>query len=270
MPPDVIHGDVPHREILDRHDKVLIVDFGSQVTQLIARRVREAGVYCEIVPFHKAEAAFAAVRPKAVILSGGPASVLDDGSPRAPQAIFEAGIPVLGICYGQQTDVPCMLGGKVEGDRITASSAAPLSTIASESLSAVRPMSGPRAGGSYQVWMSHGDRRHRNCRPGFTVRLASSSGACALVPPSRTRRANIYGDAVPPMEVVHTPAGRGADRATSPTAICGLPPRSWDDGRRSRTEAIEKAIRAQIGKGPRHLRPVGRRRFSAVTAVFIT
>ena len=83
------------------HDKLLIVDFGSQVTQLIARRVREAGVYCEVAPFQSAEAAFDALKPKAVILSGGPASVPDEGSPRAPQAIFEAGVPVLGICYGQ-------------------------------------------------------------------------------------------------------------------------------------------------------------------------
>ena len=94
--------DPLHHEIVTHHDKVLIVDFGSQVTQLIARRVREAGVYCEIAPFQKAEAAFAELKPKAVILSGGPASVLEEGSPRAPQAIFEAGVPILGICYGEQ------------------------------------------------------------------------------------------------------------------------------------------------------------------------
>ena len=103
-----------HREIVERHDKVLIVDFGSQVTQLIARRVREAGVYCEIHPFQSAEKAFAELNPKAVILSGGPASVTDAGSPRAPQAIFDAGIPILSICYGQQTTA-VQLGGAVEG-----------------------------------------------------------------------------------------------------------------------------------------------------------
>ena len=85
------------------HDKVLIVDFGSQVTQLIARRVREEGVYCEIVPFQSAERAFTDMKPKAVVLSGGPASVLDVNAPFAPEAIFQAGIPVLGICYGEQT-----------------------------------------------------------------------------------------------------------------------------------------------------------------------
>ncbi|MGA7485010.1 MAG: GMP synthase (glutamine-hydrolyzing), partial [Bradyrhizobium sp.] len=95
------------------HDKILIVDFGSQVTQLIARRVREAGVYCEIVPYNKADEALAK-RPRAIILSGGPASVTDSDSPRAPQAVFEQGVPVLGICYGEMT-MAAQLGGKVEG-----------------------------------------------------------------------------------------------------------------------------------------------------------
>src|SRR5437764_14801679 len=99
---------------LAMHDKILIVDFGSQVTQLIARRVREDKVYCEIVPFQKAEAAFAQVKPKGVILSGGPASVLDQGAPLAPMAIYDAGVPVLGICYGEQA-MAVQLGGKVEG-----------------------------------------------------------------------------------------------------------------------------------------------------------
>src|SRR2546429_4011905 len=84
------------------HDKILIVDFGSQVTQLIARRVREEKVYCEIVPFQRAEAAFRAIKPKAVILSGGPASVHETGAPLAPMTIFEAGAPVLGLCSGEQ------------------------------------------------------------------------------------------------------------------------------------------------------------------------
>ncbi len=101
-----------HKDIVEHHDKVLIIDFGSQVTQLIARRVREAGVYCEIAPFQKAAEAFAALSPKAVILSGGPASVLEDNSPRAPQAIFDAGVPILGICYGEQVMAE-QLGGKV-------------------------------------------------------------------------------------------------------------------------------------------------------------
>src|SRR5215471_1890180 len=96
------------------HDKILIVDFGSQVTQLIARRVREDKVYCEIVPFQKAEEAFNTMRPKGVILSGGPASVLDQDAPLAPAAIYAAGVPVLGICYGEQA-MAAQLGGTVEG-----------------------------------------------------------------------------------------------------------------------------------------------------------
>src|SRR6201984_3233286 len=95
------------------HEKILIGDFGSQVTQLIARRVREEGVYSEIVPFQKAETAFRDMRPKAVILSGGPASVLDKDAPSAPVSILNAGVPVLGICYGEQT-MAQQLGGTVE------------------------------------------------------------------------------------------------------------------------------------------------------------
>src|ERR1700760_3934823 len=101
-------------DVASAHEKILIVDFGSQVTQLIARRVREQGVYCEIVPFQKAEAAFREMRPKGVILSGGPESVHEAGSPRAPQAIFDSGVPVLGICYGQMT-MAAQLGGGVDG-----------------------------------------------------------------------------------------------------------------------------------------------------------
>ena len=95
------------------HDRILIIDFGSQVTQLIARRVREEKVYCEIVPFQKADEAFRAMRPKGVILSGGPASVLDRDAPLAPPAVYEAGVPILGICYGHQL-LARDLAGRVE------------------------------------------------------------------------------------------------------------------------------------------------------------
>ena len=97
--------------VASAHDKILIVDFGSQVTQLIARRVREAGVYSEIVPFHKAEEAFNEMQPKAVILSGGPASVTRRARRARRRSIFEAGVPVLGICYGQMT-----MGAQLGGD----------------------------------------------------------------------------------------------------------------------------------------------------------
>ncbi|MEL6487757.1 MAG: GMP synthase (glutamine-hydrolyzing), partial [Pseudomonadota bacterium] len=93
-------------------DCILIVDFGSQVTQLIARRVREAGVYSEIAPFSHAQDAFRRLKPKGIILSGSPASVPEDGSPRCPQSFFEAGVPILGICYGQQV-MSHQLGGEV-------------------------------------------------------------------------------------------------------------------------------------------------------------
>src|SRR6056297_946559 len=102
------------------HDRLLIVDFGSQVTQLIARRLRELKVYCEIHPFQNVTDAFLRdFAPKAVILSGGPASVIDAGSPRPPQEVFELGVPVLGICYGQQVMMQ-MLGGQVERGDTTA------------------------------------------------------------------------------------------------------------------------------------------------------
>ena len=108
----LVRGAGPDR--LAGHDKILIVDFGSQVTQLIARRVREEKVYCEIVPFQKADEAFRTLRPKGVILSGGPASVLDQDAPLAPAGIYQAGVPVLGICYGEQA-MAQQLGGTVEG-----------------------------------------------------------------------------------------------------------------------------------------------------------
>ena len=101
-------------DITSHPDNILIIDFGSQVTQLIARRVREAGVYCEIVPFQNAEEGFARLKPKGVILSGSPASVHDENAPLAPQAVFESEVPVFGICYGQQVTAH-QLGGKVEG-----------------------------------------------------------------------------------------------------------------------------------------------------------
>ena len=146
-------AEIFHHDIADRHDKVLIVDFGSQVTQLIARRVREAGVYCEITPFQAAQQAFALIRPKAVILSGGPCSVADLNSPRAPQEIFQAGVPVLGICYGEQT-MASQLGGKVEAGHHREFGRADLKILESSAL-----FEGVwRKGESYPVWMSHGDR----------------------------------------------------------------------------------------------------------------
>jgi len=182
----------------DAHaEPVLIIDFGSQVTQLIARRVREAGVYCEIVPFQNAPAAFERLAPKAVILSGSPHSTMDIGSPRAPEAIFTAGIPVLGICYGEQT-MCAQLGGKVEGGHHREFGRAFLEIEEECAL-----FDGIWAKGTrHQVWMSHGDRVTA-LPPGFKV-VGTSTGAPFAAIADEKRR--FYAVQFHP-EVVHTPDG---------------------------------------------------------------
>ena len=158
------------------HDKILIVDFGSQVTQLIARRVREEGVYSEIVPFQKAESAFQEMKPKAVILSGGPASVLDDNAPSAPMSILTAGIPVLGICYGEQT-MAQQLGGTVEAGHHREFGRATIEVTDDCAL-----FDGVwHKGGQYEVWMSHGDR---------VTKLPEGFRGVAKAAGSRRRRAS--------------------------------------------------------------------------------
>jgi GMP synthase (glutamine-hydrolysing) len=157
------------------HDKILIVDFGSQVTQLIARRVREEGVYSEIVPFQRAGEAFDAMKPKAVILSGGPESVHVEGSPRAPQKIFDSGVPVLGICYGQMT-MAAQLGGKVEGGHHREFGRADLEVKANSNL-----FDGDwNVGERHPVWMSHGDRITQ-MPPGFAVAGISANAPFAII-----------------------------------------------------------------------------------------
>ena len=222
-----------HQEILDHHDKVLIVDFGSQVTQLIARRVREAGVYCEIVPYQKAEAAMAAIQPKAVILSGGPCSVLDADAPRAPQAIFEAGIPVLGICYGQQL-MAVQLGGRVESERHGEFGRASVEIAVDSPLFA--DVWAP--GGAYDVWMSHGDAV--TALPDGFSRLANSPNAPMCIIADEARR--FYGVQFH-LEVVHTPDGaKVLSNFVHNVAGCRS---DWTMGA-FRDEAIA-AIRAQVG-----------------------
>ena len=178
-------------------DRVLIVDFGSQVTQLIARRVREAGVYSEIVPFDKAEEALGPVPPKAIILSGGPASVHETGTPQAAQALFTAGVPVLGICYGEQAMVAA-LGGQVEGGHSREFGRAELQIIDETPLFDGVFQEGERA----PVWMSHGDRVTR-LPPGFrAVGISTGAPFAAIADDSR----RLYGVQFHP-EVVHTPKG---------------------------------------------------------------
>ena len=99
------------------HEKILILDFGAQYSQLIARRVREARVYCELHPFDVTEAFIQQFNPRGIILSGGPASAWEFGTPRAPQVVFDLGVPVLGICYGMQT-MAAQLGGKVQVGKV--------------------------------------------------------------------------------------------------------------------------------------------------------
>jgi GMP synthase (glutamine-hydrolysing) len=179
------------------HESVLILDFGSQVTQLIARRVREAGVYCEIVPFNKAAAAAKQLAPGAIILSGGPASVMGGAAPSAPQEIFSLGVPVLGICYGEQTMV-AQLGGRVENADhrefgrafIEVIEAAPLFEGVWE------------VGGREQVWMSHGDRVI-DLPEGFHA-IARTEDAPFAAIADLSRR--FYAVQFHP-EVVHTPDG---------------------------------------------------------------
>src|SRR3970282_1771519 len=134
-------------------DTVLIIDFGSQVTQLIARRVREAGVYCEIVPFNKAGEGMARLKPRAIILWGGPASVLDKDAPLPPMSVYEAGVPVLGICYGEQA-IAHQLGGQVEGEHHPGFGRAFVEIRKPSALYDGIWKPGER----HQVWMSHGDR----------------------------------------------------------------------------------------------------------------
>jgi GMP synthase (glutamine-hydrolysing) len=217
------------------HEKILIVDFGSQVTQLIARRVREEGVYSEIVPFQKAEAAFREMKPKAVILSGGPESVHEAGSPRAPQLIFDSGVPVLGICYGQMT-MAAQLGGEVEGGHHREFGRADVEVKGDSRLFD----STWDKGGKYQVWMSHGDRITK-MPPGFVVAGISPNAPFAVI---QDEKRKYYGLMFHP-EVVHTPDGAKLIR-NFVRKVAGL---SGDWTMRAfRDEAIEK-IRKQVGRG---------------------
>ncbi len=217
------------------HDKILIIDFGSQVTQLIARRVREEGVYSEIVPFHAAEKAFREMKPKGVILSGGPESVTSDASPRAPQAIFEAGVPVLGICYGEQT-MAAQLGGEVEGGHHREFGRAEVEVIAESPL-----FEGVwRKGERYPVWMSHGDRVTK-LPPGFEVIGISENAPFAAVA-DETR--HFYAVQFHP-EVVHTPHGAALLR-NFVRKIAGA--RGDWTMKAFREEAIAR-IREQVGRG---------------------
>jgi len=215
-----------------QHDKVLIVDFGSQVTQLIARRLRENGVYCEIHPFHKVDkAALSAYGPKAVILSGGPASVHEAGSPQADPAVFELGVPVLGICYGEQL-LAHQLGGKVEPGAEREFGRAEIEVVSDSPLF-------EGLARNETVWMSHGDRVAK-LPEGFSVIARSSNAPFAAI---ADERRHFYGVQFHP-EVVHTPRGTAILKNFT-HRIAGLTG-DWTMAA-YREEAVAK-IRAQVGK----------------------
>jgi GMP synthase (glutamine-hydrolysing) len=217
------------------HDKILIVDFGSQVTQLIARRVREDGVYSEVVPFQKAAEAIRTMKPKGVILSGGPESVTTDASPRAPQELFDTDLPVFGICYGQQT-MAAQLGGEVESGHHSEFGRAEVEVLTESPL-----FQGVwQVGKKYPVWMSHGDRVTK-LPEGFEVLAASENAPFAVVADEGHK---FYGVQFHP-EVVHTPQGAQLIR-NFVRDIAGCKG-DWTM-KAFREEAIER-IRAQVGTG---------------------
>ena len=218
------------------HERVLIIDFGSQVTQLIARRVRENGVYCEIHPFNKVDDAFLkAYGPKAIIFSGGPSSVMDEGSPRAPDQAFKLGVPILAICYGQQT-MQVQLGGVVEGGHAREFGRADVEIKkASPLFDGVWDV-----GGKYPVWMSHGDRVTK-LASGFDV-IATSENAPFAIAVDEKRR--FYTTMFHP-EVVHTPDG-GKLLKNFTHKIAGFKG-DWSM-KAFKDEAIAR-IRAQVGDG---------------------
>ncbi|MEO8454350.1 MAG: glutamine-hydrolyzing GMP synthase [Sphingomicrobium sp.] len=214
---------------------ILIVDFGSQVTQLIARRVREAGVYCEIAPFNAAEEAFERLEPKGVIFSGGPASVTETESPRAPQVLFDSGVPLLGICYGQQT-LHQQLGGKVVSSDQREFGRAFINIVAPSQL-----FDGLWAvGEKHQVWMSHGDRVE-TLAPGFEVVARSEGAPFAIATNEAARRYSLMFHP----EVVHTPDG-GKLLANFVRHVCGC---AGDWTMASFKDAKIADIRDQVGSG---------------------
>ncbi|RYH03412.1 glutamine-hydrolyzing GMP synthase [Salipiger sp. IMCC34102] len=216
------------------HQRLLIIDFGSQVTQLIARRLRELNVFCEIHPFQKVTDAFLDdFAPQAVILSGGPASVIDAESPRPPEKVFSLGVPVLGICYGQQVMMH-MLGGQVlRGDGTAEFGRAYIASQADLSL-----LEGWFLTEREQVWMSHGDHVAK-LAPGFEV-YATSPGAPFAVTADTDR--HFYAVQFHP-EVHHTPMG--SKLYENFVRLAGFTGDWTMDAYRE--QAVE-AIRAQVGE----------------------
>ena len=217
-----------------QNQRLLIIDFGSQVTQLIARRLRELNVYCEIHPFQNVSDQFLVdFAPKAVIFSGGPASVIDQGAPRPPQSVFQLGVPILGICYGQQV-IMQMLGGQVERGHGTAEFGRAMVTQAGDDL---QMLDGWFAQGSEQVWMSHGDHVSA-IAPGFEVYGTSPNAPFAITADVNRQ---IFAVQFHP-EVHHTP--NGAKLYENFIALAGFTGDWTMQGYRA--QALAK-IRAEVG-----------------------
>ncbi len=217
-------------------DRLLIIDFGSQVTQLIARRLRELNVYCEIHPYQNVTDTFLQeFSPKAVIFSGGPASVFDDGAPMPPASVFDLGIPILGICYGQQVMMHC-LGGLVERGAGTAEFGRAYVTPGNEKLAL---LDGWFEAGEEQVWMSHGDHVSK-LAPGFEVYGTSPNAPFAI---TADLSRNFFAVQFHP-EVHHTP--RGVKLYENFVALAGFTG-DWTMGA-YKDQAIA-AIRGQVGSG---------------------
>ena len=215
------------------HDKILILDFGSQVTQLIARRVRESGVFCEIKPFNLPDAELRGYGAKGIILSGGPASTNEEAAPKASSAVFELGVPVLGICYGEQW-MCSTLGGKVELSNHREFGRAFVEVVEESPLFAEVWAKEQK----HQVWMSHGDRVEK-LPPDFEVIARTDAAPFAAISNEKKR---LYGVQFHP-EVVHTPDGAQLLRNFT-HRICGC---KGDWTMTSfRIEAIDK-VRQQVG-----------------------
>jgi len=221
-------------------ETILIIDFGSQVTQLIARRVREAGVYSEIAPFTQAVAAFHRLQPKGVILSGSPAGVHDASAPTIAAEILDAGLPILGICYGQQA-LMHQLGGEVTARGTGEFGGGEFGRAFIEIADTCALFEGLWTPGErHQVWMSHGDKVTR-LAPGFRPVAASAGAPFAVIANDEKR---IFAMQFHP-EVVHTPDG-GKLIANFVHHVCGLAG-DWTMAEFRKTKIAE--IRAQVGKG---------------------
>ena len=212
-------------------ETVIILDFGSQYTQLIARRIREVGVYCEIHPYNISVDALQRLNPKGIVLSGGPSSVYEDGAPHCSPDVLKLGVPVLGICYGLQL-LSYFLGGKVESSDHREYGAAKVNLIGESQLLAGLPM-------SFQAWMSHGD--HVTAAPSGFQTIASTENALGAV---ENNSSKIYGLQFHP-EVAHTPNGKQV-LENFVRKICGCHA-DWTPA--SFVQSEVERIREQIGEG---------------------